>query len=143
MVERATEDLRSPPNTSSSTAHARTSIRTTLPPAYDDYVPRPPFTRLGIKAYDTPQWLWTNAQCQAWITAYCVEMLSFDLSRAEGIARDFRGAGTTIYTMKIEFWKRRMGELEGITIFNYLCSVFRKDGAVPDHIMIPHFPEGR
>ncbi len=108
------------------------------PPAYKSY-DLPAFSRLGIRALDVPQWLWSNMQCRAWLTAFCVDMLSLSVAESEELAQKYKGAGTNIYSTKSEDWILMMGDDYGPPIYNYLFSVSRCAGAVPKDIGI-HYP---
>jgi hypothetical protein len=66
------------------------------PPQYE------PFSRNGIKATDTPQWLWSNEQCLLWIIAVCVTLLNNSVEEAEEKAARFRGFGPIIFENKVE-----------------------------------------
>jgi len=73
------------------------------PPQYE------PFSRNGIKATDTPQWLWSNQQCRSWIIAVCVTLLNNSVKQAEEKAARFRGFGPMIFEITPE---------DGIIYFN-------------------------
>lgn len=77
------------------------------PPPYQMY------SQLGIKATDTPQWLWSNVECRAWLTAVGVTLLNMSIDEAEGYADSFEGSGTYIYNWNCQAWHRLYGIANG------------------------------
>ena len=93
-----------------------TEARETSPPPYDydyDCDFRSLTPSRGIKATDTPQWLWSRPQCQSWIIAVCIDLLDMRANQAQKVASNFKGCGPNMYVMRIEAWGILLGTSEG------------------------------
>ncbi|PVH72874.1 hypothetical protein DL98DRAFT_595604 [Cadophora sp. DSE1049] len=97
-----------------------------------------PFTRLGISATDTPQWLLSTAQCQAWITTVAVTLWNCSEDEAERLAGMFQGSGSYLWCLKSTTWKAWYGSARGTSIFNMLRACMKQEGAVPKSITFDH-----
>lgn len=101
-----------------------------LPPTYEAS-----FIRLNLKATSIPRWDWTNTECRAWITAFCITFLGKSLEHAEELAQRYTGCGTMIYTTEAEYWHGCLEGLhEGTSIYNYLQHVVNDPESVPDGV---------
>ena len=78
-----------------------------------------------VKASSTPQWRWTNAQCQ-------------EPKTARGLADEFLGFGPNLYMMSWKEWHAWLGA-DGRAIFAILVEVHGEKGAVPSQVEIPHY----
>ncbi|KUJ18015.1 uncharacterized protein LY89DRAFT_668212 [Mollisia scopiformis] len=65
------------------------------PPPYTEDIASKP-TR-SIKATDSPQWRWTEAQCQEWFAAVFVRFLEKSPEEAARLSRSIKGWGPSIY----------------------------------------------
>jgi hypothetical protein len=130
-----------PPDTTASHALApsqsllesQASSSNTDPPPYESSL------RIGIKATDTPQWLWSNEQCRSWIIAVCVTLLNNSLEEAEEKAKRYRGFGPSIFENNIEAWKSIFqNEYDSESVYSLVMSKRDESGAVPLGWTYPH-----
>lgn len=105
------------------------------PPPYRE----PPFTYDGIKASDTPQWLWSEAECQAWIIAFCVTSFNMSICEAERAAKWYEGSGACIYGLDDDSWRTLVPGDRGTSLCNFLMSRRNEKGAVPKDVIFRHF----
>ena len=92
----------------------------------------------GISATDTPQWLWSTAQCQSWITAVAITLWNCQEEEAERLASMFHGSGSYLWCLESETWKAWYGSARGTSIFNMLRACMKEPGAVPKSITFDH-----
>ncbi|KAH9208197.1 hypothetical protein DL95DRAFT_415023 [Leptodontidium sp. 2 PMI_412] len=101
------------------------------PPQYSE------FSRLGIKAGDVPQWLWSTAQCRAWLTTVGVTLFNMSIDQAERRANIFEGSDAFIYTLKIDAWEGVWGNVwNGTSVYNMLRANMYQEGAVPSRVYL-------
>lgn len=81
------------------------------PPAYAE--PKNPYSHLHIKATDVPQWLWTNAQCRAWLYSIFRDYLDYAHDKAENEALSFLGMGCNLYNNNAKNWRDLSGTVAG------------------------------
>jgi hypothetical protein len=98
--------------------------------------------KVHIKASSTPQWRWTNAQCQDWITLVLTEYSGKEPETARGLADEFLGFGPNLYLMSWKEWHAWLGA-DGQAIFAILMEVHGEKGAVPSQVEIPHYARGK
>lgn len=95
------------------------------------------YSHLNIQASDTPQWLWSNAQCRAWLYAVCITYLDYTEEAAHAEAARFKGMGVYLYSRNRHGWTTKMGQENGTSVYNLLISQASKPGAVPPGIAFP------
>ena len=104
------------------------------PPQYE------PFSRNGIKATDTPQWLWSNEQCRSWIVAVCVTLLNNSVEEAEEKAARFRGFGPMIFESEKEGWTNILQDnADVISVYGLVLGQTHKKEAVPRGLSFDHW----
>lgn len=84
-----------------------------------------------IEATDTPQWKWTELQCQEWYAAVFVESLEYSPQKAMELARTIEGWGPSIFMRTKEDWIKLLANGKGIAIYALIVSKSHKRGAVP------------
>jgi hypothetical protein len=97
--------------------------------------------KVHIRASSTPQWRWTNAQCQDWITLVLTEYSGKDPETARSLADEFMGFGPNLYMLGWKEWHAWLG-VDGQAIFAILMEVHGEKGAVPSQVEIPHYVMG-
>jgi hypothetical protein len=104
------------------------------PPQYE------PFSRNGIKATDTPQWLWSNKQCRSWIIAVCVTLLNNSVEQAEEKAARFRGFRPAIFENELEEWTEIFqDEADVASVYGLVLGQTHEKGAVPRGLSFDHW----
>lgn len=93
---------------------------------------------LNIKASETPQWLWSNAQCRAWIAAVCIEYLQYSERDAYAAAEGVKGFGPRLFGMRLQEWTQILGNADGYSVYTLVFSIARKKGAVPASTTFAH-----
>jgi hypothetical protein len=94
-----------------------------------------------IKATDTPQWIWTNAQCRAWIFAVCSKNLGLGVEESKIISEKFEGYGPNIYCLKFENWVDIFGSdnpSRAESVYSTILGLQDEEGAVPKTIRLQH-----
>ncbi|KAE9365153.1 hypothetical protein N431DRAFT_496302 [Stipitochalara longipes BDJ] len=97
-----------------------------------------PFAK-RIRAADTPQWAWSNAQCREWLAAVLVEYCNRDPVVARELADNMfadGGFGPRLYTTKLVTWEGYVGKRDAEGIHGLLLSLRKEKGAVPASVKI-------
>jgi hypothetical protein len=97
-----------------------------------------PFAK-RIRASDTPQWAWSNAQCREWLAAVLIEYCNRDPEVARDMADKMfedGGFGPRLYTTKLVTWERFVGVRDAECIHGLLVSLRKEKGAVPPSVKI-------
>jgi hypothetical protein len=93
-----------------------------------------------ITRKSTPQWEWTNGDCQFWLYLMLREMCGFSNKDAYAKARSWSGFGPSLYTFSYTKWRTFLGEADGTAIRDYLITKRRCPGAVPCSILLGDDP---
>lgn len=81
-----------------------------------------------IRAADTPQWTWSNAQCRDWVTEVLVEYCSRDRKYAREKADSVfakGGFGPRIYNLRKESWRHHLGVEDGQSMYSLVTSLWK------------------
>lgn len=116
----------------SETSNAEKELNKSDPPPYSN-----------IKAFDAPQWLWSQAECQEWITAIHVTYLNYEPKKARAKAAKFEGFGPTLFGNTLSIWRSVLGsDADGHAIFSLIFSLRDELGAMPANTTFPHYERG-
>jgi hypothetical protein len=99
-----------------------------------------PFSRNGIKATDTPQWLWSNKQYILWIIAVCVTLLNNSVEEAEEKAARFRGFGPIIFENEVQGWTNILQDnADATSVYGLVLGQTHEKGAVSRGLSFDHW----
>jgi hypothetical protein len=130
----------------------RTTTENTSPPPPYSTSQNPTNTSpiQSIKATDVPQWLWSNAQCRAWIATVCEDLLGYSDENAEMIASNFAGFGPRLFSMEIEHWHSLLGKnvvgkniADAESVYALVFGLRREKGAIPEGTTYTHVHSGK
>jgi hypothetical protein len=102
---------------------------------------RNPYSHLilpTISASSVPQWLWTNAQCRAWLFAILTTSLGNSKSDALIKAENVKSFGPYSWSMDDVQWRRYLGKEDVQSVFNLLVSVSNEQRTVPNRFTFEH-----
>ncbi|KAE9376295.1 hypothetical protein N431DRAFT_462140 [Stipitochalara longipes BDJ] len=92
-----------------------------------------------IMPTDTPQWVWTNAECKEWLFAVCYENLGLSGEESKAISDNFDGFGPVIYCMDQTDWKKLLGTNHRANgVYAMVYNLMSAPGAVPPGLIIKH-----
>ena len=88
----------------------------------------------GITHKSVPQWTWSTFECREWIMAVAIHTMNILPQKAEAKAMMFDGLGTTIYSTRLEVWRKIFGNVRGDGIYLMVLAMQNEDGALPESI---------
>lgn len=92
-----------------------------------------------IKAFETPQWKWSNAECKEWLLSYLIDKLQYDRAKAESLVAKLKGDGTVMYCRDYEEWRILLGKWQAKGVYIILFALRREEGAVPQGTDLRHW----
>jgi hypothetical protein len=87
-------------------------------------------------AHKIPRWMWTFAECQAWLKDFFTRQFGRTEEYAHQVATAFEGMGANLYLMDFEDWVRFTTVSEANALWATLVSYRRELGAVPEELEI-------
>ena len=101
----------------------------------------PPAKLQSIKASDTPQFLWMNAQCREWLFKVLIEYCGRSVKSANEAVEVVFGAGgfgPLMYFLSEDTWKEAVGWSDGASIYRLLLTVMDEEDAWSSKLEEPH-----